>query len=285
MFQYAFAKALAGTRRQPLLVDDSFYDQEIANVDKRKIELPLFPAIQLKMAGKWVTSSFYQYNRWDNRLRKVLGFKKRNLVMERNFRYDQANTEVPEPLLLNGLFQSEKYFGHREQLIREIFTFPAFAGEDPNNQLLAEIQLCPSIAVHVRRGDYVKYAVTHSTHGTCSTAYYQESIRYITSRVPGSRLFFFSDEPDWVKENLTFEGANARIISINKGMNSWKDMYLMSCCKHNIIANSSFSWWGAWLNNNEQKMVIAPEKWFRTTDPFFDTRDLLPAGWIKFPND
>jgi hypothetical protein len=285
MFQYAFAKALAETRRQPLLVDDSFYEQDIDHVDKRAIELSLFPAIQLKMAGRRLASSFYQYNRWDNRLRKIFGLKRRNLVREQSFRYDRTYAEFPDPLLLDGLFQTEKYFGHLKRLIEDTFAFPAFGAEDPNAALLAEIRSCQSIAIHVRRGDYVKYAVTHSFHGTCSTAYYKDAIHHICSRIPGARLFFFSDEPEWVKENLTFEDANARIISINKGTDSWKDMCLMSFCRHNIIANSSFSWWGAWLNKNEEKIVVAPEKWFRTGDPFFDTRDLIPDGWIKLAND
>src|ERR1700749_1510792 len=109
MFQYAFGKALADTRQEPLLIDNSFYEQEIPGVDRREIELQLFPAIRLQFADRRLASSFYQYGRWDNRLRKLLGLKKRTLVREANFRFDPTYSSLPGHLLVDGLFQSEKY--------------------------------------------------------------------------------------------------------------------------------------------------------------------------------
>ncbi|MDR3715401.1 MAG: alpha-1,2-fucosyltransferase [Puia sp.] len=285
MFQYAFAKALAEVNDEELLVDDSFYKQEIGNVDKRTLELGLFPSIKIRYASRWLASSFYQYSRWDNRLRKLLGFKKRNLIREENFRYHESYLKTAFPVLLDGLFQTERYFCDQRELIHKIFQFPSFSEQDPNRSYLQKIESSNSVSVHVRRGDYVKFAVTQSFHGTCSTAYYRNAIQYFRDRIPDCKFFFFSDEPDWVKENLSFEGINSAIVSLNKGTDSWKDMRLMSCCKHNVVANSSFSWWGAWLNKQEGKEVIVPAQWFRTTDPFFDTTDLVPGSWMKLPND
>ena len=266
-----------------MLIDDSFYHQELAGVDKRNIELPLFPAVQLAIAGPWLASSFYQYSRWDNRLRKYLGGKKRTLVREHSFRYDAGFGQLPGHLLLDGFFQTERYFADCPELIADTFRFPAFAPDDPNTSFLRLIESSRSVSVHVRRGDYVKFASTNAIHGTCSPAYYKNAMDLIRERFADARFFFFSDEPDWVKENLAQGGGT--VIAVNTGKDSWKDMYLMSRCQHHIIANSSFSWWGAWLNRGKEKMIVAPEKWFRTTDPFYDTTDLLPAGWIKLPND
>jgi hypothetical protein len=285
MFQYAFARTLADTRQEPLLIDNSFYEQEIPGVDTREIELQLFPAIRLQTAGRWLASSFYQYSRWDNRLRKYLGVKKRTLVREANFRYDPTYQAMPGHLLLDGLFQSEKYFSQRSELIAETFRFLPFAADDVNSGILRQIQSSLSVSVHVRRGDYVKFATTNAFHGTCTPDYYVRGIRRIKDRFPDARFFFFSDDPDWVRTNLAADEPEGVIVSGNSGKDSWKDLCLMSHCKHHIIANSSFSWWGAWLNRKEGKTVIAPEKWFRTTDPFYDTTDLLPAGWVKLPND
>lgn len=286
MFQYAFARALAETRREPLLIDNSFYEQEIPGVDKREIELELFPAIRLSYAGPKLSSSYYQYARWDNRLRNLLGFRKRAVLREHNFRYDAAYQAMPQHLLLDGLFQSERYFSDRAPLIADTFAFPAFAASDDLNiALLQQIKSSLSVSVHVRRGDYVKFASTHAIHGTCSTDYYRVAIERIRQQYPAARFFFFSDEPEWIRENLAPDESIGTVISFNKGKNSWKDMCLMANCRHHIIANSSFSWWGAWLNRSPDKQVIAPAKWFRTTDPFFDTADLLPAGWIKVNNE
>ena len=285
MFQYAFARALAETRQEPLLIDNSFYEQEIPGVDKREIELELFPAIRLNYAGPKLSSSFYQVSRWDNRLRNLLGFKKRAVLREHNFRYDPSYLSMPQHLLLDGLFQSERYFSDQAPLIAATFAFPAFAAADPNGSYLQQIRSSLSVSVHVRRGDYVKFASTHAIHGTCSTGYYRNAMQQLRERFPDARFFFFSDEPEWIRQNLAPDESVGSVISLNKGRDSWKDMCLMSHCRHHIIANSSFSWWGAWLNRNPDKQVIAPEKWFRTNDPFFNTTDLLPAGWIKRNNE
>jgi hypothetical protein len=285
MFQYAFGKVIAHKNNVPLFVDTSFFGQELANTDKRSLELETFPAIQTREASSKLVSSFFQNTRWDNRLRKILGFKARKVIREKNFRFDEACQQSEPPLLLDGYFQSERYFHSQRPLILETFCFPDLSHDAPNAALLQQIRGTESVSVHVRRGDYVKFAVTNSFHGTCSPAYYQRAIDLVRRKVPEARFFFFSDEPDWVKENLAGPDLNASVISINTGKDSWKDMGLMSFCKHNIIANSSFSWWGAWLNRNEDKIVVGPEKWFRSTDPFYDTRDLLPEEWIKLPNE
>jgi len=132
-----------------------------------------------------------------------------------------------------------------------------------------------SVSIHFRRGDYVTNPLTSQHHGVCSNKYYQDAISLLKSKISQPHFFLFSDEPEWLKTNVSLQEP-FRIIDNNPG---YVDLYLMSNCKHNIIANSSFSWWGAWLNNNPDKIVIAPHKWFN--EPGINTYDLIPETWIR----
>ena len=112
--------------------------------------------------------------------------------------------------------------------------------------------------------------------GVCTPEYYEKAIAYIATKISSIQFYVFTDDPEWV--NANFEIENAIYVQHNTGSDSWQDMYLMSQCKHNIIANSSFSWWGAWLNSNPSKIVIAPTKWWR----LFEKDDVVPDEWIRF---
>ena len=148
-----------------------------------------------------------------------------------------------------------------------------------NCELLNTISILKTVAVHVRRGDYVEDAITANFHGSCSKEYYFEALELFMSDKVGYTFVFFSDDSEWVKTAFGTLDCSKIFVSHNKGENSWKDMLLMSACAHNIIANSSFSWWAAWLNPNPVKKIIAPKKWFNQID--LDVQTLLPAEWIK----
>lgn len=180
-----------------------------------------------------------------------------------------------------GYFQSEKYFIDYSQRIRQSFTFKN-KPDELNSEMLNRIKETESISLHIRRGDYVSNLTANSEHGLCSIDYYKKAVEYIKSKTEsrGNRCFFlFSDDPIWVKENMMFLGDEMVVVDFNTGEKSYEDMRLMSMCKHNIIANSSFSWWAAWLNNNPDKIVIAPDKWFVVD--YYDTCDLYPDNFIK----
>ena len=132
-----------------------------------------------------------------------------------------------------------------------------------------------SVSIHVRRGDYLNGYYYETLGKICDIAYYQRAIGTIKERVDNPHFYIFSDDPDYVTENLTIE--NATFVNFNRGNDSWQDMYLMSQCKHNIIANSTFSWWGAWLNNNPQKVVVAPSHWFAN----MDNDEIVLPEWIR----
>ena len=175
---------------------------------------------------------------------------------------------------LSGYWQSEKYFSKSKDAIRKTYTFPQLTGTE---NLLAkdDILKSNSVSLHVRRGDYLK---SKDLGGVCTTEYYKKAIDYISMKIDNPKFFIFSDDILWCENNLEVE--DARYINFNKGKDSYQDMHLMSLCKHNIIANSSFSWWGAWLNSNKNKIVISPKIWFKNRN--ISTNDLLLEEWIKF---
>lgn len=173
---------------------------------------------------------------------------------------------------LLGYWQSENFFAEFKTQIRNDFIFPRI--DNKNSNILEQIKRYNSISIHVRMGDYVD----HPIHGgICTVEYYLKAIKLICSLVYNPQFFIFSNDIEWCKNNLNLE--NAFYVSGNDSEESFRDMQLMSLCQHNIIANSSFSWWGAWLNNNQNKIVIAPQKWFN--DPKINTKDLIPDGWYK----
>lgn len=173
---------------------------------------------------------------------------------------------------LDGYWQSEKYFQRSLAKIKQQLVFSKL--DFDNEQYLTIINNNNSIAIHVRRGDYVN----HPLHGgICDLNYYHQAIKFMKDQVSNPYFIVFSNDITWCKINLKLD--NALYITGNNKINSYKDMQLMSQCKYNIIANSSFSWWGAYLNNYIDKIVIAPKIWFNKDS--YDTKDLLPSTWIK----
>ena len=200
-----------------------------------------------------------------------------NLRREKSFRFDSAILDAPDNIYLDGYWQSERYFADIREILMREFTikYPQDAKSREISQL---IEATRSVSLHIRRGDYVENPITYQSHGTCSLDYYQKCVDLFSQRVKNPHFFVFSDDPQWAKENLK-TSFPLTIISHNLSYRNYEDLRLMSQCKHNIIANSSFSWWGAWLNPNPDKLVCAPKKWFN--DQSIDVKDLLPHEWIK----
>jgi len=177
----------------------------------------------------------------------------------------------------SGYWQTEKYFLPIEDKIRLAFKFDLKKVNDRTNSLLLEMKPQNAVSIHIRRGDY-EYDLNAKEvlGGICDMEFYKKSIHYICEKNKDPFFYIFSDDCEWVMEHFSFL-LNSSIVDWNKKADSWQDMMLMSQCKHNIIANSSFSWWGAWLNSNPQKIVIAPSKWFNN----FDALDIVPESWIR----
>ncbi len=185
---------------------------------------------------------------------------------------------------LNGYWQSYKYFDNvRETLARDFsLKIPL---EQTHPDLLREINSTNSIALAVRRGDYL-WPENLKDFGICSENYYKKAVKYIESKVENPTFFIFSEDITWIKENISFNGHPVTYVSEKKQENpltDYQEMMLMSKCQHNIIANSSFAWWPAWLNQNPNKIVIAPDVWF--TNGSIKVDDIIPSTWIKLPRD
>jgi hypothetical protein len=188
--------------------------------------------------------------------------------------YSRFNSEYLKPcqgfVLYFGYWQSPFYFDAFQNEIRNIFSFDKLQLSEKSELLLSTLRQNKSVAVHIRRGDFLP----PFDNITCSVAYYQKAISLIKAKIKDPLFVFFSDDLGWVKENIHL--SNMVCVDWNQGINSWEDLFLMSQCKHNIIANSTFSWWGAWLNENEEKTVIAPSKFIKHEE----TPDIYPKDWI-----
>ena len=280
MFQYAAARAVAIDRRQPVLVDTSWFDIEHGGT-YRVYELGIFSA-DIPIAEASLVASLQPSvaaNLLQRAVRKGFSLQlnlSRSYVREPHYHYWTKLGEVPSPCLLDGYWQSPKYFEKHAQAIREDFSFPLIEGEE-NQAVLDSIRNSENpVSIHIRRGDYVSDSKTNATHGCCSPAYYSTAISHMESSLVNPSYYFFSDDPEWVKENFSLK--NMVVVQGNMDETAFRDMQLMSECKHHVIANSSFSWWGAWLSEH-QGMTIAPKQWFQ--DASFNTKDVYCDEWIR----
>ena len=279
MFQYAMASILAKKNKTKVLIDDSFFKrkEKTLGFTPRKFELAVFNNHHVSASDSDIISFYHLSN--VNMVRMKLGLNYPKIYNEPSFDFQAEALSVKAPVYLNGYFQSCKYFMGYEDFIRQLFSFPIDTLDEINKDLLIKIKNLNTIAIHIRRGDYVSDTMTAEYHGSCSREYYLEALKQVASKVKEFTLVFFSDDSDWVKRQFNDLPYSKIIVDHNKEEDSWKDMLLMSSCTHNIIANSSFSWWAAWLNKNPKKTVIAPKEWFKTKD--LDTLTILPEEWMK----
>jgi hypothetical protein len=199
-------------------------------------------------------------------------------IVESQFHFDPSFLAAAgDNVYLDGYWQSEKYFQDQAELIRQDFTLVSKLEASLRRDLFKQVEQCESVSVHIRRGDYAAHAETNQFHGLCSPEYYQRSSEYLAAQVENPVFFLFSDDPDWVQENLHLSHPT---IQVSNGLlQDYEELCLMSRCRHHIIANSSFSWWGAWLNPRSNKIVCAPKRWF--ADESINTSDLIPEGWLR----
>lgn len=272
MFQYAAAKSLALHKKTILKLDvtPASHKSMPQELKARPFDLHYFD-LPDPIAASLEIASFLTTKQLGKIIEKTKANHKRKIYREPFFHYDENFFKANGDVFLKGLWQSEKYFKPFEKEIRNIFTFKEvshLASQNLKNET--------SVSVHIRRGDYLT-KISQEILGTLPISYYQQAIEVIKSKISNSTFYFFSDDIDWAKSN--FQIPNAIFVSNSLTKNHFEDLYLMTQCQHNIIANSSFSWWGAWLNDNPNKIVIAPERWFNKGPK--DTQDLIPEGWIK----
>jgi hypothetical protein len=207
----------------------------------------------------------------------LLPWRRQSFVEERDLSFDPGVLRISGGVYLAGYWQSEKYFADVAELIRQEFTLKS-EPDKLNQQVLDEIEVTNSVSLHIRRGDYVSDPVINQVHGVLGLDYYSRAVNFVAGRTTQPHFFVFSDDIAWAKENLRLSFPLS-FVEHNVEDREYEDLRLMCHCKHHIIANSSFSWWGAWLNASPDKIVVSPEKWF--SDLSLDTKDLIPEHWVK----
>lgn len=269
LFQYAAGRALALHHGTPLALDTRHYGHDRSRrflLDAFRIEVakeadlpPLWPQAPLRHI-----------------LWRALGTGPR-LVREGQPAFQPGLAELGPNLYLDGYWQSERYFAAIADTLRAELT-PRAPLSDGARALLDQIAAVPAVSLHIRRGDYVLDPNTKQPLGTCSLDYYARAAALVAERTATDPVIFaFSDEPDWVRDNLRLP-FETRVIEHQGADDPVEDLWLMKSCRHHVIANSSFSWWGGWLNPSPDKMVIAPAKWF--PQPGKSNPDILPPGWM-----
>ena len=281
MFQYAAARRLALANDAPLKLDLGWFDRIPRGDTPREYELHVFNCVQDVASAREVKAlRGVDTRRWPKAVKRLLEaaglLVKRSCVREKHFHFDPEVLGLRGDLYLDGYWQSAKYFADAADAIRRDFTFRD-APDSVNREFAERIRGVEAVSLHVRRGDYVAGGASRH-HVSNSLEYYAKAIAALTARLREPHFFVFSDEPAWVKENLRLD-VPLTCVDLNGAGKGYEDLRLMSLCRHHIIANSSFSWWGAWLSDHPEKIVIAPRQWFARDDK--NTADLIPEGWLQ----
>ena len=271
LFQYSIARSLADKLATNLGLDirdfnpDSPYSMGLKNFNIRADFNPP-DMIKHKKNGyfKYILDNIYGNHKFV--------YKEPHLSFDRNY------ASLPNGTYLKGYWQSEKYFENNKLNILNdlrITTNQSSQNKRISNQIASKV----SVSLHIRRGDYISNSSYNITHGICDLRYYENAVSYLIKNIGKNfTIFAFSDDPEWVYSNLKLP-VNICFINNNSSDYNYEDLRLMSECDHNIIANSSFSWWGAWLNTNKNKTVIAPSNWY--ADQSLENNDIVPTNWIR----
>ena len=274
LFQYALGRHLAIKNSDALKLDlTALQDAEQIGNIHRDYRLSEF-MIQADVANK---ADIEKLKPKPSLLSKISVKIRNRLIGDPTVIYNPKFLEQTDDIYLDGYWQSPLYFESiRDTLLKELVMIKPLS--KPAAGFLEQIKNNTSIALHVRRGDYIKNPQVQREFGPCSLSYYKNAIQEMEKDVKNPTYFVFSDDLLWVKKNLPV-GERAVFVE-GEGMTDVEDLVLMSMCQHNIIANSSFSWWGAWLNQNPGKIVIAPTPWF-DRQPY--DKNLIPESWIQIP--
>jgi hypothetical protein len=281
MLQYAFGYEVSKENNTKIRLDLSGFN----SYELRDYELGLFNIEEnLELKSKY---DFF-LNRLNGKEKIILSKVNRKLLRwlfrftnfyyqeKEEFSFDINVFSIKTDVYFYGYWQNERYFRKYRTELLDIFILKNVHYKTREYQ--KQIINSEAVSLHVRRGDYVTNKHTNSIHGTCSLKYYKKAVREVLKSKKQAHFFIFSDDMDWAKNNLDFI-ENKTFIMLESDTPDHEEIHLMSQCKFNIIANSSFSWWGAWLNQNSDKKVIAPKKWFRS--PSKDDSGLIPISWVR----
>lgn len=278
MFQYACAYTISKKYGYEIYIDKTFLIKPVkGNVVKRNFELDIFPNLDVKFANKGTFRSFFG-TCWSFSPNVIEAVKNKfpltygRWIQEKGFHYTEFyETIFLDSILINGYWQSYKYFNLFDDEINKLFEIPI---SDSVYDLYTEIINSESVCINIRRNDFL----VNPTHGVCSIDYYERAVQLLEQKVGiETKKFIFSDDLDWCKEHLKFENIFF-VEHTYKGDRFSQYLALMRSCKYFIIANSSFAWWAAYLSRNKSKIVIAPKRWF--ADSSHKTADIYLPDWL-----
>ncbi len=281
LFQYAFGRALATKQNTELVLDHTTYTtwQFQTNDAVRNFKLDHF---NIKARLITETESLAQHTFKKRLLRKI----KRKIFPHQAYIFNPQYFSVQNDSYLEGFWQSEKYFSPIADEIRKELTLKTPLTTQATSLRNTIKTSTPAISLHVRRGDYANNPSISKRFGMCDIEYYKKALALLTEKLGTYSVFIFSDDIEWAKEHLpqilplgVQDHYMSRPDPADYGKFDYEEIILMSSCDHHIIANSSFSWWGAWLNPNNKKIVIAPKQWI--ADKRVKTRDVIPSNWIQ----
>lgn len=277
LFQYATGRSISIRNGCPIFLDLSVFNYyKLHNYSLAAYKLPA--SVLPDSVGNHFEKVIPERPALHYRiLRRLMPSRYWPICSEKSMAFHPEVCELKAPVLINGYWQSEKYFVDiRQQLLRELTLPHALHGRDA--EVAQEAQSTDAISLHVRRADYVTNVATRQIHGTCSVEYYAQGLKAILPRCDNPCLFVFSDDASWARENIRLD-VKTIYVDHNGPDKNYEDLRLMSLCRHHIIANSSFSWWGAWLNAHDDKVIVSPRTWF--ADSSRQTQDIIPSQWIK----
>lgn len=271
MFQYAFYLALKRHFKNVKADISEFSYYTLHN----GFELNEAFGLDLNLISSMEKKLYYNKdNEWIyQKLRKLLGLSHSVFTEIKEFEYDENIFSDRHSRYYIGYWQNEKYFKELRNILLEDFRYKKTLSAE-NSRLLTKIKNCNSVSIHIRRGDYIGHPLLGNI---CSNTYYLNAINFIGSRIKDPVYFVFSNDMKWCKENINVKSIY--FCEENTEKNSVVDILLMSNCRSNIIANSTFSWWSAWLNQNPDKIVVAPSKWINA--PHLNDYDVVPSSWFK----
>lgn len=291
MFQYAAGLALAERRRTVLKLDASWFREDPTYEAHNRYALSCFNITEQfatqeeidRVRGVQLTRT----ERWSASLAGALRLRRyaarhaapANWHAPPTFAFYPAFFEQPDPTYLHGMFQSEKFFTDAADLLRLHFSF-RYPAQPEVAAVAARIRSGPSAAVHFRRGDYQRNPIFAREIGALDLAYYHRAVRLLRERSPEATLYIFSDDIEAVAREFAPPGPHEFVRCV-KPWHAYDKIRLMSLCDHLAIANSTFSWWAAWLNPSPTKLVIAPDPWFDQSK--HDGSDVVPTTWVRLP--
>lgn len=273
LFQYACARAVALRHGVELVLDTRELSRGASHAIYGLDRFAIAARVEADERLPPARNRLFLYALWRT------GFGRPRFLRERGLGVNPRVLAAGDDTYLHGYFQSQDYFSDALGKIRaelRIITPPSAENQAWLDRIMADEG---AVSVHLRRGDYVKVKKGNATHGTCDESYYRAAIAAISARNNmRPRAYVFSDDPDWARAHLDL-GVETAVLGHNGPMQHYEDLRLMAACRHHVIANSTFSWWGAWLNPSLTKTVVAPKRWFakeKLVNP-----DILPAGWIR----